>query len=258
MLYNYATYTRSINLTNIDHWTSLKSYDDTSYSKRNWDDMCREDIFSCPALWIFSTLSTCFLVAMLSYCFCIKTNARGDNRMFRDGRVMPLDAANRAGSTAVRQGVSNSRLESLDEIIHVKKQDKKDEKNIDKRSDDKVKQDDSQERCSICMEEYQHGDRKNILPCKHIFHKKCIGQWLNQHVACPLCRAVIEEDVLNSNYSTNNSNTDIDTNNNHQGTIVNERSDGNNDVDNSIFNDGNSRVSNSSVVHDEGGNDDVV
>ena len=32
MLYNYATYTRSINLTNIDHWTSLKSYDDTSYS----------------------------------------------------------------------------------------------------------------------------------------------------------------------------------------------------------------------------------
>ncbi len=256
MLYNYATYTRSINLTNIDHWTSLKSYDDPSYSKRNWDDMCHEDIFSCPALWIFSTLSTCFLVAMLSYCFCIRTNARGDNRMFRDGRVMPLDAANRAGSTAVRQGVSNSRLESLDEIIHVKKQDKKDEKNIDKRSDDKVKQDDSQERCSICMEEYQHGDRKNILPCKHIFHKKCIGQWLNQHVACPLCRAVIEEDVLNSNYS--NSNTDIDNNNNHQGTIVNERSDGNNDVDNSIFNDGNSRVSNSSVVHDEGGNDDVV
>ena len=30
-----------------------------------WYDMCQDDIFSCPALWVFSSIGSCFLAALL-------------------------------------------------------------------------------------------------------------------------------------------------------------------------------------------------
>jgi hypothetical protein len=43
--------------------------------------------------------------------------------------------------------------------------------------------------CSICQENYEESSDVIILPCKHLFHKECITQWLrNYHHKCPLCR----------------------------------------------------------------------
>jgi len=46
--------------------------------------------------------------------------------------------------------------------------------------------------CSICFDEYKENDEiccsKN-RGCKHVFHKKCIVQWLMRNDDCPLCRA---------------------------------------------------------------------
>lgn len=44
--------------------------------------------------------------------------------------------------------------------------------------------------CSICLSECLSTDSRTTS-CKHTFHKKCIGKWLNTNPTCPLCRAVI-------------------------------------------------------------------
>lgn len=45
--------------------------------------------------------------------------------------------------------------------------------------------------CSICLEEYNVGDKiawsKND-ECHHAFHKDCIIEWLVNHQNCPICR----------------------------------------------------------------------
>ncbi|KAJ3047338.1 hypothetical protein HDU79_005403 [Rhizoclosmatium sp. JEL0117] len=44
--------------------------------------------------------------------------------------------------------------------------------------------------CAICVENFDNDsdDPAKALPCKHIFHKKCITPWLKLHNTCPFCR----------------------------------------------------------------------
>lgn len=54
--------------------------------------------------------------------------------------------------------------------------------------------------CTICL---NNGTPKNMvtLPCKHVFHKKCIQPWIMQQAlegnipSCPTCREVIYDDI---------------------------------------------------------------
>ncbi|XP_044485566.1 E3 ubiquitin-protein ligase SDIR1-like [Mangifera indica] len=45
-----------------------------------------------------------------------------------------------------------------------------------------------EEKCSICLEEFEGGVELRRLPCSHVFHGDCIGQWLERSQTCPLCR----------------------------------------------------------------------
>lgn len=71
-----------------------------------------------------------------------------------------------------------SKKEKLDII-------KKKINDISKNNIDFVKQS-----CSICLEEYEQKNRKKIveLPCKHIYHKRCLLKWMNIKTTCPICR----------------------------------------------------------------------
>ena len=47
------------------------------------------------------------------------------------------------------------------------------------------------ERCPICLEDYNIGDILNELICNHFYHKKCINNWIISNNNCPICRSSI-------------------------------------------------------------------
>ncbi|KAK6938195.1 Zinc finger, RING-type [Dillenia turbinata] len=53
--------------------------------------------------------------------------------------------------------------------------------------------------CAICLLKLEEGDRLREIQCKHVFHKDCLGSWLQHHLAtCPLCRGLVlpEEEMI--------------------------------------------------------------
>ena len=42
--------------------------------------------------------------------------------------------------------------------------------------------------CSICLEDFLELDQISILNCNHIYHIKCIVNWMETETSCPLCR----------------------------------------------------------------------
>ena len=47
--------------------------------------------------------------------------------------------------------------------------------------------------CPICYEELRHFEKVCELPCKHLFHDKCIREWFKRESNCPMCRKVLGE-----------------------------------------------------------------
>lgn len=53
--------------------------------------------------------------------------------------------------------------------------------------------------CSICAQEWQHGEEvRKLTRCRHYFHKSCVDTWLRDHNTCPLCRTnIVQTPVTN-------------------------------------------------------------
>jgi len=50
--------------------------------------------------------------------------------------------------------------------------------------------------CSICLEEFEVGEKLLKLPCNHYFHPNCIKPWLTERQpTCPLCKANVKHDI---------------------------------------------------------------
>jgi hypothetical protein len=50
--------------------------------------------------------------------------------------------------------------------------------------------------CPICCEEFQEGNYVKALPvCKHIFHEKCVKEWLMMNPLCPMCRGNVRTNL---------------------------------------------------------------
>ncbi|KAF6165943.1 hypothetical protein GIB67_012840 [Kingdonia uniflora] len=52
----------------------------------------------------------------------------------------------------------------------------------------KVDEGDSTQACVVCLEEFSPGMDVTRMPCSHMFHGRCIVDWLHQKNECPLCR----------------------------------------------------------------------
>lgn len=53
--------------------------------------------------------------------------------------------------------------------------------------------------CSICLEDFQPGDKRKILPCLHGFHATCVDKWLRQNGACTICKFRIRSNSTERN-----------------------------------------------------------
>ncbi len=62
----------------------------------------------------------------------------------------------------------------------------------------KVLDNDLQENCCICIEQFKKNDTVIEAPCKHIYHKDCITDYLiNYNYKCPICRVEIGKPKYN-------------------------------------------------------------
>ena len=70
--------------------------------------------------------------------------------------------------------------------------------------------------CTICIKKYKNNLSKIvILPCNHIFHYKCLYDWLinNKHWKCPICNLDLTEKVKLVSRSNKNSEDQINIQN---------------------------------------------
>eukprot|EP00494_Astrolonche_serrata_P024042 UN24300 len=61
--------------------------------------------------------------------------------------------------------------------------------------------------CAICRDEIRTG---KILPCSHIFHLKCLQDWMRYRQICPICR----KNLATRTDGNENSESNTDNNNN--------------------------------------------
>ena len=52
--------------------------------------------------------------------------------------------------------------------------------------------------CAICIEDFKGIDIiKAFYKCEHIFHKRCLLDWLKKNNTCPLCNHDLSDDIKN-------------------------------------------------------------
>uniref|UniRef100_A0A3P9M158 RING-type E3 ubiquitin transferase n=1 Tax=Oryzias latipes TaxID=8090 RepID=A0A3P9M158_ORYLA len=61
-----------------------------------------------------------------------------------------------------------------------------------KQDEDQGADEDTEEKCTICLSILEEGEDVRRLPCMHLFHQLCVDQWLLTNKKCPICRVDIE------------------------------------------------------------------
>ena len=49
------------------------------------------------------------------------------------------------------------------------------------------------DRCPVCLEPFHINNRIAQTKCKHLFHRKCLRQWLEMKTTCPLCTTQLSQ-----------------------------------------------------------------
>jgi len=66
---------------------------------------------------------------------------------------------------------------------------------------------DNNYRCTICLSEFQIGEKESTLPCLHMYHTNCIEKWIIRDRSCPVCKYDISLDsILAKNIVEDNNN----------------------------------------------------
>lgn len=73
---------------------------------------------------------------------------------------------------------------SKNEISKIDKQKFLKEKNVKKGEEEK---------CPVCLMEFEDKEEIKKLPCKHMYHPGCIDTWLKRSCKCPICKRDVRE-----------------------------------------------------------------
>lgn len=52
--------------------------------------------------------------------------------------------------------------------------------------------------CPVCLAEMEEGTLVKEMPCRHLYHKNCLLEWLRTKNSCPVCRVVLPESTNTS------------------------------------------------------------
>jgi E3 ubiquitin-protein ligase RNF115/126 len=87
--------------------------------------------------------------------------------------IEAINLIDHSNDTSVIPPAASSAIENLT-CIEVSKEDLEDECNTE---------------CCICFFQHNVGDKGIArLPCGHLFHRKCVVEWLEKKCSCPICR----------------------------------------------------------------------
>eukprot|EP00873_Tetraselmis_striata_P037621 jgi/Tetstr1/457885/TSEL_044404.t1 len=50
--------------------------------------------------------------------------------------------------------------------------------------------------CTICLCEYEEGEKVTWLPCSHSYHTECVTSWLKSSLTCPICKDNVKRSLL--------------------------------------------------------------
>ena len=67
----------------------------------------------------------------------------------------------------------------------------------------KIKSNEDYIRCTICLSEFEIGEKKSTLPCMHSFHCNCIERWIKKKNYCPICKFTISFENLKESLERN-------------------------------------------------------
>jgi len=121
------------------------------------------------SVWLLLVLLTAtLLLCAISACFCFRIHCM---RAARRGAVHTSIAnANRVSGEQVLQALSSCLVEVKAEGLE-------------------------EEACAICLCDMNDEEPLNALPCRHIFHAKCIRGWITHKgvtSSCPLCKRLVD------------------------------------------------------------------
>ena len=55
-------------------------------------------------------------------------------------------------------------------------------------------EDNQWDNCAICIDEFQQSEAvRRLHICHHVFHVKCVDQWMTDHTTCPMCRQDVKQ-----------------------------------------------------------------
>ncbi|CAI0437728.1 unnamed protein product [Linum tenue] len=89
------------------------------------------------------------------------------------GYNMNMGSADRAASDDQISSLPSWNYKSLDD---------------DEKEDEDSNSAPASEECCICLAKYKDKEEVRQLPCLHMFHLKCVDQWLRIISCCPLCK----------------------------------------------------------------------
>lgn len=52
--------------------------------------------------------------------------------------------------------------------------------------------------CSICLNSILILQKRDQIPCGHMYHSECINKWFNKKKTCPMCRVRIRKRDMNT------------------------------------------------------------